>query len=292
MRARPHGAKHVSIPRPGRESPGVLRRRAGWPYGIARICLMLTAAGICGCNSMSGSANNQVGMWNYQQGNYQAAREEFSRAAADDPQNASFTYNLACAMRRQGDFGAAEANYLRAIQADPSHQPSYHALAELMLQEGRPAEATRLVSSWAQSQPQDSGAQIEMAWIQHENGDVNGAEQSLYRSLAARPDNPIATAQLGQLYQETGRTDRAALMYRRSLQADWLQPQVQSRLASLQSPNGSNGPPPTMFASNFGGPAVAMFPFPSTPGYAQAPTAAQTALAPSQTNDDPAHMAN
>jgi Tfp pilus assembly protein PilF len=292
MRARPHGAEHAQIPRPGCDSSNVLRPRAGWPCWIARIGLVLAAAGLCGCNSMSGSVNNQIGMWNYQQGNYQAAREEFSRAAADDPQNASFTYNLACAMRRQSDFGAAEANYLRAIQVDPSHQPSYHALAALMFQEGRRAEATQMVSSWAQSQPQDSGAQIEMAWIQHENGDVSGAEQSLYRSLAARPNNPIATAQLGQLYQETGRADRAAVMYRRSLQADWLQPQVQARLASLQNPNAPDGAPPTMFASNFGGPAVAMLPFPATPVYAQAPTAAQTALARSQTNDDPAHLTN
>ena len=79
---------------------------------------MLAAAGLCGCNSMSGSVNNQIGMWNYQQGNYQAAREEFSRAAADDPQNASFTYNLASALKRQGDFHATEATYL------PSHSRS------------------------------------------------------------------------------------------------------------------------------------------------------------------------
>jgi Tfp pilus assembly protein PilF len=298
MRAMPHGAKHVPIPRPRCDSPGVIRpvevAGAGWPRRISGMCLMaLLAVGFCGCNSMSGNLNNQVGMWNYQQGNYHAAREEFYRAAADDPQNASFSYNLACAMRRQGDLAAAEESYMRAIHADPSHQPSYHALAELMIEEGRRAEATQLVSSWTQAQPYHAGAQIEMAWIQRENGDMSGAEQSLYRSLAARPNNPIATAQLGQLYQEMGQTDRAAVMYRRSLQADWLQPQVQSRLATLQNPNGWNSAPPTMFASNFGGPAVTALPFPaSTPAYGQVPPKVQTALAPSQTNDDPAHIAN
>jgi hypothetical protein len=130
-----------------------------------------------------------------------------------------------------------------------------------------------------------------MAWIQRENGDLGGAEQSLYHSLAASPNNPIATAQLGQLYQEMGQSDRAAVMFRRSLQADWMQPQVQSRLATLQNPNGYAGAPGTMFPSD--GSVVATIPFPtSAPIYAQGPEAARTVLAPSPRNDDPAHLTN
>ena len=36
--------------------------------------LAIVAVVFCGCNSINGSMNNQVGMWNYSQGNYQAAR--------------------------------------------------------------------------------------------------------------------------------------------------------------------------------------------------------------------------
>jgi Tfp pilus assembly protein PilF len=287
MRAPTHGVKSVPLPRPLR-GLGVVRTRQLAGIGLA----MLLAAGLCGCNTTNGYLNNQVGMWNYQQGNYLAAREEFNRAAADDPQNATFAYNLARAMKRQGDLAMAEQTYIRAIQLDPSHQPSYHGLAELMNAQGRRAEATQLVSSWAEAQPHDAGAQIELAWIQRENGDVNGAEQSLYRALAARPNDSIATAQLGQLYQETGQTDRAALMYQRSLQSNWLQPQVQSRLAAVRNPNGWGGGPPTMFAANFGGPMTAAIPFPAMPAYVQGPPGAQTALLPSQMNDDPAHIRN
>jgi Tfp pilus assembly protein PilF len=295
MRALPHGARPAHIPLRVCARPDAFRAagaaRGMRPRTMAAIILLAASAGFSGCNTMSGGINNQFGMWNYQQGNYVAAREEFYRAVADDPQNASYTYNLACALKRQGDFATAEETYRHALQIDPSHQPSYHGLAQLMLQEGRRDEATELLSTWAKAQPLHPGAHIEMAWVQRENGDLSGAEQSLYHSLAASPNNPIATAQLGQLYQDMGRSDRAAIMFRRSLQADWMQPQVQSRLATLQNPNGYAAAPGTMFPSD--GSVVATIPFPaSAPLYTQEPSPARTVLAPSPRNDDPAHMAN
>lgn len=256
---------------------------------VAAACLLtLTTAVLCGCNSMSGHMNNQMGMWNYERGNYTAAREEFHRAALDDPQNASFAYNLASAMKRQGDFTGAEQYYARAINLDPTHQPAYHGMAQLLVQEQRTAEATQLITSWATARPLNAGAQIEMAWIQRQNGDRSGAEQSLYRALAIRPDDPIATAHLGQIYQETGRSDRAMAMYQRSLRSNWMQPQVESRLAALRSPYGLGGSPPTMVASTFGAPMAGPVPM-SYPTTVQEPTPAQTATAP-MTNDDPAHV--
>lgn len=271
---------------------------------ILGFALFLAVFAVCGCNSMNGQFNNQVGMWNYQQGNYTAAREEFYRAAADDPHNASFIYNLASAMRRQGDVVVAERTYHQAIGVDATHQPAYHGLAQLLNEQGRQAEAMQLISAWAAAQPRHPGAQIELAWIQRQNGDRLGAEQSLQRALAIRPDHPIATAQLGQLYEESGQIDRASALYRRSLRSNWLQPQVQTRLASLRTPNGFNGMPPTMVASNFGGPgfygmptanATYVQPIPSSqtasritaPGTFPTP-AVESSRIPA--NDDPAHV--
>ena len=189
--------------------------------------------------ALSGSWNNQFGMWNYEQGNYPAAREEFYRAVADDPRNPAYSYNLASALLRLGDCGGATGAYWQAIQLDPSHEPSYHALARLLIEEGRRDEATQLISEWVDARPHDACAHIEMAWIERENGDLNAAEQSLFRSLAAHPNNPVATGQLGRLYEQMGQRERAAVMYRRSLQADWFQPQVQARLAVLENRGGA-----------------------------------------------------
>jgi tetratricopeptide (TPR) repeat protein len=252
--------------------------------------LMLAAAalGLCGCNSMSGHTNNQTGMWEYREGNYAAARVEFSRAAADDPLNASFAYNLACATKRQGDLSGAEQNYLRAIQLDPNYQPAYHGLALLMSEEGRRTESLQLISTWAAARPYHPGAQIELAWISRQNGDHLASEQALYRALALDPGNSIATAQLGQLYQETGQTDRALAMYERSMRANWMQPGVQSRLASLRDSRGFVAGTPTLMAANPGGLPVAGFPAATSPSFAAGPSAGPTATSPR--NDDPAHL--
>src|SRR5579862_5225368 len=81
---------------------------------LAGLLLTVVTLATCGCNSMNGHVNNQVGMWDYRQGNYVAARVQFHRAVADDPLNASFAHNLACAVKRTGDPVGAEQLYRRA----------------------------------------------------------------------------------------------------------------------------------------------------------------------------------
>jgi Tfp pilus assembly protein PilF len=285
MRASLHGAKYIPVLRSSSASPNRVQRtrvirhghrhRAGWAV------LVLLAAVLCGCNSFSGNWNNRIGMWNYEQGNYVAAREEFVRAVADEPRSPAFNYNLGCAAQRLGDRGTAVQAYWRAIQLDRTHQPSYHALARVLIEDGRPDEATQLISTWVEAQPRDPGAQIEMAWLERENGDLDAAEQSLFRSLAARPNNPVATAQLGLLYEQKGQSERAAVMYRRSLQADWFQPQIQARLALLDNRGGVSGTPTTLVLNSS---------VPATPDFVQRPATVPSRLAGSPINDDPAHL--
>ena len=204
--------------------------------GLAGLVWTVIAATFCGCNQTSGYVNNQAGRGYYMQGNYTAARHAFERAAADDPQNADYAFNVASSMNKQGDAIAAERMYQRALAIDPSHQPAYHGYAGMLDKQGRTAEAQQLLAAWNQAQPHDAESYIEMAYMQQQQGDVAGAEQSLQQALRISPKHPVALAQLGNVYEQSGRMPEAAGMYQRSLRINPYQPKVKSHLAQLSQP--------------------------------------------------------
>lgn len=272
-----------------------------FPFGAIFLLISLS-----GCNVMHSGMNNQMGMSLYKQGNYTAARGEFQRAVANDPWNADYLHNLAAAQKRQGDIAAAEQTYRKALNVDPAHQPSYHGLAMLMKENGRTTEAVEMMQGWVEQQPYLAEPYIESAWLKRETGDIAGSEQLLLQALRIKPNDHVATAQLGQLYQDTNQPDRAVAMYRRSLYTNWYQPQVQSRMAQLQRPQGYGyGPPMPAYASQPGVPVYQnayAVPQNGVPMYApvitRAPAAGPPVVigqpiqlgVPTTVNADPAHV--
>ena len=198
------------------------------------ICLGLILLSM-GCRATNGRMMNNVGMRQYQKGNYAAARQNFTRADADDPNHPDYRHNLAMAMHKQGDQPGAERVLRHNLSIDPMHQPTYHALAQNLVQQQRQSEAQELLAEWTETQPYIPQSHIEMAWLQREMGDYAAADQSLRRALQVEPNNPVALSHLGQINHETGRTEEAAAYYQRSLSSRWDQPEVQSRLATVSS---------------------------------------------------------
>lgn len=199
------------------------------------LCLCASLVASSGCNHMHGWSSNRTGMRAYQEGNYAAAKDSFQKSLYDEPTNSDYAHNLGAALKKTGDVAGAESAYRHALMLDPSHQPAHHSLVMLLSEQGRTQEATDVAQMWADTEPYLPESHIELAWLQREMGDFAGAEQSLKNALRIEPNNDVATAQLGDLYRSTGQSDRAVAMYQRSLHTNWFQPQVQSRLATMNA---------------------------------------------------------
>ena len=203
-------------------------------FNRVSICLGLIVLSM-GCRASNGWVMNNSGMGYYQKGNYTAARNEFTRAVADDPHHPDYRHNLAMAMQKQGDLPGAERVLRHNLSLDPMHQPTYHALAQSLMLQQRPGEAQELLAEWVETQPYATESHVEMAWLQRELGNHAAAEQSLRQALQVEPNNPVALSHLGQIHHETGRSDQAAAYYQRSLASRWDQPEVKSRLATVSN---------------------------------------------------------
>ena len=210
-------------------------RQIRWQSAARALSLFAFTFWSVGCGHMHGWSTNRTGMRAYQDGNYAAAKDSFQKSLYDDPNNADYAHNLGASLKKTGDVAGAEHAYRHALMLDPSHQPAHHSLMMLLSEQGRPQEAKEVAQMWADTEPYLPESHIELAWMQREMGDTGGAEQSLRNALRIEPNNDVATAQLGDLYRTTGQNDRAVAMYQRSLQKNWFQPQVQSRLATMNS---------------------------------------------------------
>jgi tetratricopeptide (TPR) repeat protein len=116
-----------------------------------------------------------LGMIDYDEGNDDESRREFTRSRQFDPKNNDTLYYLAMLDERGGNFDAARKSLEDVVKADPNH----------------------------------AGAQQELGVIRLRAGDIAGARTALEAALKLRPDVPQTHYQLGLVYARLGMTDQA-----------------------------------------------------------------------------------
>lgn len=208
------------------------------PLGLTFV-LAVGLLPFAGCR-FAANGHNQEGVRLFQQGQANAAIQQFQQAIASDPKNADAYYNLATTMHRLGTQHSnrdwqtqAESFYLQCLNLDNNHVDCYRGLSVLLCETNRSDKAFTLLRDWAARSPTTADARIELARLYEEFGDKDTSKVHLTQAVQLNPNSHRAWAALGRLSEQSGDYTQALVNYQRSYQLNSFQPQVADRIASL-----------------------------------------------------------
>ena len=144
------------------------------------------AVALAAASPASALAHNGLGLIAIDEGRPQDATAEFERAAALDPNNASYVANLGNARRAAGDRAGAEQAYRRALEIDPRTADAANGLGVLLVEQHRPAEAVPWFERALTAAPDFVEARLNLGIARQQSGDPARAAQEYRLVLATR----------------------------------------------------------------------------------------------------------
>jgi tetratricopeptide (TPR) repeat protein len=105
----------------------------------------------------------------------------------------------------------------------------------LLTETGRVDKAFALLRGWTTRSPQNADARVELARLYEEYGDSRSAETALNEALALNSRNWRAHAALGRLKEQSGDLPQALQNYQMAYSINRFQPELQQRIATLQT---------------------------------------------------------
>jgi tetratricopeptide (TPR) repeat protein len=179
---------------------------------------------------------NDLGVQNYQNGQFDRAREDFQAALALSPNNFSLLYNIAQCYDHLGQLQPAERYYRLCLQQKPNDADCRHALDLLLVQNGRYDEARQSVQDWLTSEPKLSAAYAEDGWLYQRMGDPISAIKRYQQAVYYDPHNTLALIEMGRIYEEElNLPSRALKLYLTALEYDPRQAELVKRVDQLRS---------------------------------------------------------
>lgn len=232
---------NVRVPLFSLSSPGVPPMNRAMKHPCRVLTTLTALLGLVGCE-LASQGLNVDGVRMYEQGNYQGAAQRFNRAIANDPVSAEGYYNLAATLHRTGtmynqpqDLKQAENLYNQCLERDPNHVECYRGLAVLLTETERTDAAFRLLEGWHRLSPQSAEPKIELARLLEETGSHEASKAQLVEALALDPHNSRGLTAMARLRDRDGDHAQALADYQRSLEINAMQPEVRTRVATLQA---------------------------------------------------------
>lgn len=211
------------------------------------LAVIISVLASTGCK-MVADGQNIEGVRLQQQGQHQAALQQFQQAITSQPTNADAYYNMAATYHRLGiqqkdakQLEQAETLYNQCLDLNEDHVECRRGLAVLLTETDRSDRAFNLLKNWANSSPQLADARVELARLYEESGDYETAKLHLNKAILLDQHNARAWAALGNIREQLGDTQQALANYQRSYNLNSFQPGVAQRIASLSGTPAGGG---------------------------------------------------
>jgi tetratricopeptide (TPR) repeat protein len=147
----------------------------------------------------------------FQSQQFEQARQQFEKVAAENDSNRSFAMlRIGQIYERKGDFVNARQAYESALAANSANVPAKNNLAWIYAEHGGNIdEALKLAEEAKEQAPNDPGIADTLGWIYVKKGAYQAAIENLKTSAAKDPRNGSYLYHLGTAYYKLGRNDEA-----------------------------------------------------------------------------------
>jgi len=159
-------------------------------------------------------AHNLIGLIRSDEGDDEAAIEEFNAALALDKNFAVARSNLGNTLIRKNDLAGARAQFEAIRRQNPKSVRAAEGFADIAAAEGNRAEAVRLLLEAAELDPQSPRYYSKAGRIEMAAGNAAAAVKLLERALELDPGHLPAFAALGAMYVGNDDYTSAAKIYR------------------------------------------------------------------------------
>jgi len=160
-----------------------------------------------------------LGIYYYEQGDYQKAFDEYNLARVIDPTRSAAWAAMSGAQGALGRYGECIENASKAIEMNGEEWLAYSSRAFCYTRIGNVAAATADYEIYLSQSANDSKAWYSYAISQSDMGDLQGAMDSYTRSLELDPSYYPANINRGLVYTDLGRYNEALADFNRALES-------------------------------------------------------------------------